>query len=492
MASLFNTQINNTYPGLLKTDNNAAIGSSAIDITDGVGNQTGLSLELGAQAFRFDQANPHLQVRNTNFTANSYPMSGTAGDTTFFEFMDSTGTFTGSIGQDRYGSLYYSNLHAGESHVFNAYTPLGATTPAVIRMDTWNSANNSNNWYTGYTERITAGSYDGGTENLTLTKPDGSDIVVNIPSGGGGGAAGLINGTGANSLKNADSLVATPAIAGATLSIALGDNAKANSSGVVAVGAGSGQLNAGATNNWASCAFGQNANFDANGCIAFGPATDALGSSSIAIGDGAQASGGNAVVIGGSAAALGNRSVSVGYNADVLNGSNNCNIIGADSFVTSGSENSIIAGYANSIPSGFGNTLIGCQAINMPSGQNDNTAIGRISGFGTGTSNSIAIGLVASMGSGANDSVAIGRQAAVGNQAAGSTAIGKNAQATAQGSTAIGANAVAANPQWAAVKQLEINNYATLNFADDAAAAAGGVPLGGIYHNAGALRIRIV
>jgi hypothetical protein len=37
-----------------------------------------------------------------------------------------------------------------------------------------------------------------------------------------------------------------------------------------------------------------------------------------------------------------------------------------------------------------------------------------------------------------------------------------------------------------------LSKYATLNFADDTAAAAGGVPLGGVYHNAGALRVRIV
>lgn len=36
-----------------------------------------------------------------------------------------------------------------------------------------------------------------------------------------------------------------------------------------------------------------------------------------------------------------------------------------------------------------------------------------------------------------------------------------------------------------------LSGYASLNFANDAAAAGGGVPLGGIYHNAGALRVRI-
>jgi hypothetical protein len=42
------------------------------------------------------------------------------------------------------------------------------------------------------------------------------------------------------------------------------------------------------------------------------------------------------------------------------------------------------------------------------------------------------------------------------------------------------------------VENLVVFNYASLNFADDTAAAAGGVVLGQIYHNAGALRIRIV
>lgn len=41
------------------------------------------------------------------------------------------------------------------------------------------------------------------------------------------------------------------------------------------------------------------------------------------------------------------------------------------------------------------------------------------------------------------------------------------------------------------VPQLVMTEYSSLNFADDTAAAAGGVVLGGLYHNAGALRVRI-
>ncbi len=41
-------------------------------------------------------------------------------------------------------------------------------------------------------------------------------------------------------------------------------------------------------------------------------------------------------------------------------------------------------------------------------------------------------------------------------------------------------------------KNLQITNYAGLNYADDTAAAAGGVPLGGLYHTSGTAKIRIV
>ena len=42
------------------------------------------------------------------------------------------------------------------------------------------------------------------------------------------------------------------------------------------------------------------------------------------------------------------------------------------------------------------------------------------------------------------------------------------------------------------VPNLTIANYASLNFPDDATAAANGIILGQVYHNAGALRVRIV
>jgi hypothetical protein len=42
-----------------------------------------------------------------------------------------------------------------------------------------------------------------------------------------------------------------------------------------------------------------------------------------------------------------------------------------------------------------------------------------------------------------------------------------------------------------AFEGIVLNDYANLNFASDAAAATGGVPLGGVYHNSGDMKIRI-
>jgi len=42
-----------------------------------------------------------------------------------------------------------------------------------------------------------------------------------------------------------------------------------------------------------------------------------------------------------------------------------------------------------------------------------------------------------------------------------------------------------------AFEGIVLNDYANLNFASDSAAATGGVPLGGLYHNSGDLKVRI-
>ncbi len=72
-----------------------------------------------------------------------------------------------------------------------------------------------------------------------------------------------------------------------------------------------------------------------------------------------------------------------------------------------------------------------------------------------------------------------------------SVAIGNSAVSNAYGAIALGDSVTANYSDTLSIKLLEIQNYLNFNFADDAAAAAGSIPLGGVYHNNGALRIRI-
>ena len=71
-------------------------------------------------------------------------------------------------------------------------------------------------------------------------------------------------------------------------------------------------------------------------------------------------------------------------------------------------------------------------------------------------------------------------------------AIGKGTLVSAAGAVALGSGITAATVDTVTIKKLQMLNYATLDYADDTSAAAGGIPLGGVYHTSGALKIRIV
>ena len=74
---------------------------------------------------------------------------------------------------------------------------------------------------------------------------------------------------------------------------------------------------------------------------------------------------------------------------------------------------------------------------------------------------------------------------------ASTVAIGDFTNASASGAVALGNAVSASTVDTVTIKKLQMLDYATLNYADDAAAATGGIPLGGVYHTAGALKIRI-
>lgn len=88
MSSLQNQKIKNTYPGLIKTENNSAIGSTASRLTDGLGNN--LPLTIDTEGVYFDGV-----VDFTGATVNGISGGGSVG----FSSTISGSTITGSINE---------------------------------------------------------------------------------------------------------------------------------------------------------------------------------------------------------------------------------------------------------------------------------------------------------------------------------------------------------------------------------------------------------
>jgi len=222
---------------------------------------------------------------------------------------------------------------------------------------------------------------------------------------------------------------------------------------------------------------------------------DARGINDIVIGDGAQsrvdATFGSNVVIGNDATQTGGeRGVVIGYNATMSKagisiGANTDNNSGqgiaiGNNAATGTLDESCAIGFDASSTGNAGSLAVGRNS--SATGINP-TCIGRNS---SATNNAIAAGYNA-VASG-NESTAIGTNTDA--TASLATALGYNAQATAAGAIALG-EVTASTVDTTTLKLLQIANYATINFADDAAAATGGIPLGGVYHTSGALKIRI-
>jgi hypothetical protein len=424
MASLNGQQINNTYVGLLKTDDNLQI-TGKIEITDGVGTSTGAFINTNG-TFELSQAgNPAYIIKNEDFNRSSAPMSLNPNAYTDIQFQDTNGDFTGYISQDRFGSISYKNLDTfgTSAHVFQSYSLGGGFANSKIAIDSFSSANNSDNWFTGYNERITAGSYNGGTGDLTLTKPGSTDIVVNIPAGGGG-SAGLVQGTVFNAMQSAASLSDVPAVANKANAIAIGNGAEAYTSGQISIG-----LNAGSTSSahYGSISIGANSEVTSFGAIAIGGGGVSAGQSAIAIGDqadanteataiGREATAGSAGVAIGTRTTANSEATAIGFQCNATNftafamgvNSNNAaedsSAIGSNININAGSFN-VALGQGHTINGGDRLTIVGGVGVTA---QDDNyTSIGNaISPTGTHT-NSVAIGSGAGINNVA-DAVAIG------------------------------------------------------------------------------------
>ena len=484
MASLTGNQINNTYVGLLKTDDNAAI-TGQIGITDGTGVSAGFAINPGNSEFLLTgngTQNPRFTLTNAAANPTYIPFQGE----------DGVGGIKAQLNFDQYGSYnMISNVSTADPELIVQNLADGN---AKIAINAYNSTNNSDNWFTGYNERITAGSFDGVTSNLTLTKPDGTDIVVNIPTGGGGGTPGFVAGTGSNAMKSADFLAQAgfPADASGADSLALVSYARATNTHAIAIGlssqaAGNSSLAIGPgaiAQGIDSVGIGRSSQATGNNGLAIGANSRALASDAIGIGKQAYANATEQVMIGASVQgdAFSYTAVGIGQNIQftsaedsvylgtngVVNGPRSFNMGSGNQY---NGTDGIILGSVSSIGAGNQRNLLmghGTNGIAVPSGVNDYISIGRVQSPVGSASNTIAIGLLPQV-TNSGDSVVIGRQStlngasssvAIGRQVAltapFSAGIGYNNTVSAQGAVAVGRNLTAAKTDTTTVANLEV------------------------------------
>ena len=126
-------------------------------------------------------------------------------------------------------------------------------------------------------------------------------------------------------------------------------------------------------------------------------------------------------------------------------------------------------------------------------------------GIGAVASNIHTIAMSSSADATGERSIAIGSSALASGGDQGETiAIGASARATFDrglalgyvahsceiNATALGSGVCALYPYWTTTRKLELCETVPLNYPDDAGAATGGVPIGGIYHTDGNMKIR--
>lgn len=205
-------------------------------------------------------------------------------------------------------------------------------------------------------------------------------------------------------------------------------------------------------------------------------------------------------------------------NAPVYGLGENGEILGAFLSVDGGdcSDNTVVgdSSFTNAESPSSRNVGIGVQVFQASKNLNDNTFVGYQAGalasynYDTNTlEKNVAIGYRSLFRVNGENNVAIGSEAGNGiREASNNIILGPVTSAvlgtTPQGVTVIGKNSrvdfiaddngvTVGDESPVTVHEFIISNGAALDFADDAAAAAGGVPVNGIYHTGGIIKIRL-
>ena len=273
-------------------------------------------------------------------------------------------------------------------------------------------------------------------------------------------AGGLVSGSGANSMQSADFLTQNAPSASANNTICIGNGGIADGPEAIFIGSG-GQA-------------GQDS-------IGIGQGAVAVNGPAIAIGRSARAIGSVTLAMGNSATVESNQSI--GLSGEIINiNSSATRSVGIGRQVTIKAMNSVAIGnYATIFATGarsFALSTSGVGVGSISAEDSINIAVGNYS-------TNISVGAARAIGIGSSN-ISLDKVTA-----ADGIAIGTESTSTAIGAVSLGRQIVASTVDTVSVRMLQIVNYATADYIDDAAAATGGIPLGGVYHTAGALKIRI-
>ena len=304
--------------------------------------------------------------------------------------------------------------------------------------------------------------------------------------------AGLVAGTGTDSMKSDDALTTVSSIAAGTKSIAIGDGAIANSDGTIAIGT---VTNVPPAPRLDYIAIG-NGTFIAQNSIAIGKNTNAQSDRAIAMVEGATVNSDFGIVIGYNALASGyQQSQTVIGNGATSDSQGNIAIgLGAQALGGGGFERTNIcigSGQATnerSISIGHNTNATGSRSVAISESANASNsrsvAIGQ-SSQSTGF-NSVVCGAYSQAT--AEGAFAVGGYNALAT-ALYAGALGRETTANLAGGVAIGFQVTTLWEYATTVNRLAMKDVANLNYVDQATAVAAGVPVGGVYHTDGALKI---
>ena len=514
MASLINTKIKDTYEGLIKTLDNLALTGTAKGITDGGGNPTNIT----------------MSTTSTNFPSGTVDFTGAT------VTGDNNSTYSiGSVQDGLNADIKLTDNASGESKV---------TLVAGTNITLSNSGNDLTiNAASGAAAGLVVGTGTSSLQNAvgTASNASGAQSIALGADSTASGAQSMAYGNNAQATSTSAAAFGEYAEATNNYAIAFGRTSGASGDGAVAFGQQTSAAQAGAvamgrqvTSDTADtthvralkivapdgAALGGNGitflSADGTAGVVTLLDSDELALDGVAIGGGGGGAGGlvlgtgtdslasalttipgvasaaDTIAIGDNAQALNQQSIALGHNA--LTGTSapyaiaigkgsqaldDWNVaIGGDAFTYS-RYNVAIGGNASAGESGSATGGESAVAIGNQPVANSKRAI--------------AIGYDADAL--ADDAIAIGARADA--TATGAIAIGSDTsssvapKATAVNAVALGNNIIANTADTVSITLLQIMNYATMSFADDAAAATGGIPLGGVYHTSGALKIRI-